>query len=546
MMKTTVPSIGKTPFRWSWDIWLQRFGLLIFILIVLGPLLVLITEVVPALLAGHGEWLKLAIPSGRRLVLLLNSLGFAAAVAVSGVILGTLGGIILWRWDTGWRSYLRWLVVILAPIPPYIHALAWTSAIYTINSWLRSLGIPAIQVQGWPIAWWIQLMSLTPIAVGLALIGLKSVEPMLIDAARTLRSDIASLSRVILPLAAPALLAGGGVLFMLTLLDYSVPSLVNFNVYSLEIFAEFSASNEPVRALLLSLPLLIIAIAVVLISLVPLRNAAQSSSWRIPTWKVAPVWPGWLVCLQWLAVAVLVSQIVVPLVSLTSEVGTWQSLVSTISLAHREIPFTFWIAVTVAVLGLPIAFAVARELVNSKKWERWLWLVVIAPLAIPPSLIGIGLITIWNRPLPFTVYGTSVMPVLAGLARFMPLAVIVLVAQLRSINPLLIDAARMFKTSRWQRWRQIWLPMLAPGLLAAAGIVFALTIGELGATLLVAPPGQATLTIRIYNFLHYGASSVVAGLCLMMVAIILLVGLITILALVVRFNLSPKVITRRK
>jgi iron(III) transport system permease protein len=545
-MKDVAPSVGKAPFRWSWGILLQRLGLLIFILIVLGPLLVLIAEVVPALLAGHSDWLQLAIPSGRRLVLLLNSLGFATAVAVSGVILGTLGASIMWRWDTGWRSYLRWLVVVLAPIPPYIHALAWTSAIYAVNSWLKGLGLPAIPVQGGAIAWWIQLMSLTPIAVGLALVGLKSVEPMLIDAARTMRSDIAGLFRVVLPLAGPALMAGGGVLFLLSLLDYSVPSLVNFNVYSLEIFAEFSASNQPVRALLLSLPLLIIAMAVVLASLSPLRNAAQSSSWRIPTWKVAPAWPKWLVCLQWLALAVLVSQIVVPLVSLTTEVGTWHSLVSTIGLAHKEIPFTFWIAIAVAVLCLPIAFAVARELVNSHKWERLLWILVIAPLAIPPALIGIGLITIWNRSLPFEVYGTSLMPILAGLARFTPLAVIVLVAQLRSINPLLIDAANILQTSRWQTWRQIWLPMLTPGLLAAAGIVFALTTGELGATLLVAPPGHATLTIRIYNFLHYGASSVVAGLCLMMAVTILIAGVIAALALVGRSNLSSKIVARRK
>ena len=138
------------------------------------------------------------------------------------------------------------------------------------------------------------------------------------------------------------------------------------------------------------------------------------------------------------------------------------------------------------------------------------------------------------------------MPVLAGLARFTPLAVIVLVAQLRSINPLLIDAANILQTSRWQTWRQIWLPMLTPGLLAAAGIVFALTTGELGATLLVAPPGHATLTIRIYNFLHYGASSVVAGLCLMMAVTILIAGVIAALALAGRSNLSSKIVARRK
>jgi iron(III) transport system permease protein len=546
MKITALPVVDKPLFRWSWELFLRRLGLLVFVLIVLGPLLALIAQIIPSISAGNLEWLKLAIPVGRRLVLLINSLVFAASVAVAGVVLGILGGSLLWRWDAGWRGYLRWLIIVLAPIPPYIHALAWTSTIYAVNSWLQKIGLPPLPVQGWVTAWWIQLMSLTPIAIGLALIGLKSVEPLLIDAGRIMRSDAVNLFRVILPLAAPALLAGGGVLFLLSLLDYSVPSLVNLNVYSLEIFAEFSASNQPVRALLLSFPILLIAVVVIFASLSPLRNAAQSTSWRMPTWKVAPAWPKWLVILQWLALAVLVAQIVVPMVSLSADVGTWNSMASAIKMASREINFTFWVSLIVALICLPIALAVARELVVSRKWEKLIWLLVITPLAIPPSLIGIGLITIWNRPLVFQVYGTGIMPVLAGLARFTPIAVIVLAAQLRSLNPLFIDAARILQTNRWQTWKQIWLPMLAPGFLASAGIVFALTLGELGATLLIAPPGQATLTIRIYNFLHYGASSVVAGLCLMMAVVIFIAGTITAIALAGRSYIFSKTITRQK
>ena len=518
-------------FNWSWTKALQKLGLTVLFLVILGPLLALIIQMVPTFLAGHGDWLALAIPTGRRLFLLLNSLKFAAAVAIGGVVLGTLGGLILWRWDTGWRSYARWLVILLAPIPPYIHALAWNSSIFTVNSLFHQIGLSAIPFQGWIAGWWVQLMSLAPIAVGLALVGLKSVEPAMIDSARVMRPDIYSLSRVALPLAAPALLAGGGVLFLLSLIDYSVPSLFNLNVYSLEIFAEFSATNEPVRALILSFPLLVIAVAVALVCLAPLRNAASSPAWRASAWKVKPAWPAWFSGLQWLAVAILLIQIGVPLLSLTANTGTWHNMATTVLSARSEISFTFWTDILVAALCIPIALASARELVGSKRWEKFLWILVIAPLAIPPPLTGIGLIVIFNRPFFSGVYGSVWMPVLAGLARFAPLAVIVLVAQLRRINPLLIDAARVLQTSRWQTWTRVWLPMLAPGLLAAAGIVFALTTGELGATLLVAPPGHATLTMRIYNFLHYGASDTVAGLCLMMAVLTLIAGTAAVLAL---------------
>ena len=121
------------------------------------------------------------------------------------------------------------------------------------------------------------------------------------------------------------------------------------------------------------------------------------------------------------------------------------------------------------------------------------------------------------------------MPVLAALARFIPLAAIVLAAQLRRSDSLLIDAARIIQPNRYRTLVRIWLPMLAPGLVAACGVAFALTTGELGATLIVAPPGQATLTMMIYNFLHYGATGAVAGLCLMM-AIFSVVGILSAIA----------------
>jgi iron(III) transport system permease protein len=382
-------------------------------------------------------------------------------------------------------------------------------------------------------------MSFTPIAVGLGMIGLKSVEPVLIDAARIIRSDIRSFIRVVVPLAAPALAAGGGILFLLSVMDYSVPALFDVNVYTLEIFTEFSASNEPSRALLLSVPLLVIAIAVILVSQSALRNAAQTHSWGIPSLKVPPQWPKWFVTLQWIAIAMLIAQIAVPVVTLITTTGSYQNVVSTVTLARHEILFTFWIAILSAVICIPIALAVAIELVRANRCAWVWWVLVLSPLAIPPPLIGIGLITMWNHPLVIDVYGSNFMPLLAAIARFAPFAAIVMVAQLRRIDPLLIDAGRIIQRNSRQTLLRIWLPMLLPGLLAAGGIAFALTTGELGATLLVAPPGQATLTMRIYNFLHYGATGTVAGLCLMMALFSVVAGAFAVLALIGWNRLYP-------
>jgi iron(III) transport system permease protein len=68
---------------------------------------------------------------------------------------------------------------------------------------------------------------------------------------------------------------------------------------------------------------------------------------------------------------------------------------------------------------------------------------------------------------------------------------------------------------------QIILPLLMPSIIAAAFIVFILSFGELGTTLLIIPPGKETIPIKIYNLMHYGAEQMVAALCLILLLIIL-------------------------
>ena len=59
----------------------------------------------------------------------------------------------------------------------------------------------------------------------------------------------------------------------------------------------------------------------------------------------------------------------------------------------------------------------------------------------------------------------------------------------------------------------------------AAGwiIAFILCMGELGSTLLVIPPGNGTISLKIYTLMHYGANEVVAALSLILIGINMIV-----------------------
>ena len=531
----------KIPLQLSWDIIFTRIGLLIFLLFVFSPIFVFIIDILKAVIAGNDNWLELAIPTGRRFGLFIQTIGLSLCVALSSIIFGILAGGFLWRLRTGPASYLRWFVFFLLIIPQYVHALAWSLAIAKINSILEFYGLFTIPLQGWIGCWWVQMMALSPISAGLTLLGLESIDESLIESARTLRSDIYCLKHVILPLAAPMILVGGGFIFLFSLTDYSVPSLFQTNVYTLEIFAEFSASNEPVRAFLLAIPLLCITCIIIYFSQSAIRNVVQKPLWHIRSRNSEMVWPLWFISLQYLAIIILSAQILIPIFSLFMDIGHIKNLVNSLASARSEIHYTFWLSFITAIISIPVAFAVAKQLVKSNIEGKLWWFLVTLPLAVPASLVGIGLISIWNRSYLSVIYGSGVMLFLALFARFVPLAAIVILAQLRRIEPLLLDAARVFQVHAIKTWIRINLPMYAPGFVAAACILFALSAGELGATLIVAPPGYSTLTIRIYSYLHYGASESVAGLCFMMALLALTLGLFMVIILRGKIYLYPSI-----
>ena len=143
-----------------------------FLALVLSPPLALVVRALGDLASGDVGAFGLVVPSARRLGLLGSSVLLACAVACAVTIVGTLAALGLQRLRGSRYAGLRWLVIALAPVPPYIHALAWCALGTHVNRALHLSQSHAIPVEGWVAAFWVQSMALLPLAVGLALIGI--------------------------------------------------------------------------------------------------------------------------------------------------------------------------------------------------------------------------------------------------------------------------------------------------------------------------------------------------------------------------------------
>jgi iron(III) transport system permease protein len=142
-------------------------------------------------------------------------------------------------------------------------------------------------------------------------------------------------------------------------------------------------------------------------------------------------------------------------------------------------------------------------------------------LAVPAPLWGVWTIELLNHPpesplAPLTMLydHTLLAPVLVQLARALPLAMLWMGSQLATIPQDLLDASRSEAANWGAQLVRIALPMRLPGVLMAAALSLVIAVGELSATILVLPPGVTTVSVRVFQLIHYGVDDRVAALCL--------------------------------
>jgi iron(III) transport system permease protein len=328
---------------------------------------------------------------------------------------------------------------------------------------------------------------------------------------------------VTLPLISPHIWAAAIFVFIFAMSNYSVSDLLRVNTFPIEIFIQFSAYYNEARATALSIPL--VAILILFIGLQRLHMKDRSyvtlgTGFRAGAVHSLGRWKG--AAFAFIA-TVLVLAVVVPTVDLVAISGSVSTYAAAVKTAHRQILSSVILAAAAATLMTALAFVIAYCIERSSgPFKRTLDYASLIPFAVPAVVLGIGLTTIWNRPALGLIYGTPVIVVIGYTARFIPFVVRAAGSNIKQMRPRLEEAAMLTHASWIKRAVRIVIPLCRPGLVAGWAIAFVLSMGELATTLLVTPPGEATLPIRIYTLLHYGAHQLVAALCVILVVVTLI------------------------
>jgi ABC-type Fe3+ transport system permease subunit len=447
----------------------------------------------------------------RRTALLLRSVAIAGGTAAASGVLGLPFALLVSRSDLPAAGIFRGAMLLPLLIPSYVFALGWQRVFDLAPAWAPDVAAP------WGVVA-VLTLRFFPLVVLLLAAGLDRVERGLEDAGRLHRGAPWVLLRITLPLTWPRIAAAALVVFNLALMNYTVPSLLRVPTFPVEIFAAFSGLFDVGGAVALSLPL----IAIGALSVVLARLAIGARPFVVTPARDRPdplVRLGRARPAAWAAaLAAVALTAVVPVVAVASLLAGPGDLLAAYALGMRQVWRTLALAAAAATV-LSIHGLVAGCLMARAR-SILADLFFLLPLALPPTVLGIGLIRLWNRPPVAALMDSAAIVVLAYCAQFVPFVAATAASAVASVPPELEEAALVSGMGWWSRARVILVPLVWRGLAAGWILAFALCLDEVGASILVHPPDGETLAVRIYNLSHYDAAEMVGGLCLVVLAIV--------------------------
>ena len=189
-------------------------------------------------------------------------------------------------------------------------------------------------------------------------------------------------------------------------------------------------------------------------------------------------------------------------------------------LTIRSIWNSLIVGVTTAAIGSLLCFALSYTIVRTKLPGRGaLDVVATLPVAVPSLVIGVSYLWAWIA-LPIGLYGTLGILVLASLARYLPDA-------LKSLGGTMGQAHRELEEASWvcgdgvlSTIARIVLPIVWPGVAAAALLIFVLSIREYGATLFLYNNRTILMPLLLVQLIEVSNLGIVAAFSLVQVAVL--------------------------
>jgi iron(III) transport system permease protein len=467
---------------------------------------------------------------------LANTFIIVTGSTILSVVLGLLTAWLVAYTNIKNKKLLQAFIFLPFVIPSYITTLAWTQFLGvngTVAKLLNSLPGNLEPMNLYSLSGIILVMGFShyPLVYLLTISVLRKIPRELEMAAKVSGgSRFTSFRKVTMPLALPGIASGGLLAFLASLDNFGIPAFLgipaNIRVLSTYIYEQIIGFGPSAfaKGATLSVILGIFAIIGTLIQWLLLRRSRQFETSRedqepriILSTKKRVIIEGGL----WFF---LISTSLIPLLSMASTslikaYGLDFSL-QNISFKHYEfilfsstktqeaIQNSLKLASIVTLVGLFIGTLIAYLRVRKPSFfNKTIEGMISIPYALPGTVLALAMIFTWLEPLPGWnpgIYGSIWIMYIAYFTRFLILQVRGSVTSLLQIDVSMEDAARTSGASSYIKWRKILIPLILPGVLSGAFLVFLTALTELTVSSLLWSSGSETIGLVIFNFEQAG------------------------------------------
>ncbi|MEU9096404.1 ABC transporter permease subunit [Streptomyces sp. NPDC048361] len=180
-------------------------------------------------------------------------------------------------------------------------------------------------------------------------------------------------------------------------------------------------------------------------------------------------------------------------------------------------------ALAASVIALTVgAWAALAAAALKKGGRRVMDALFVLPVAVPSVVVGLGVLVAFSKP-PVLLNGTRWIVILAHTVLVMAFAYQSVAAAIVRLDPMYEQAAASLGARPATVLWRVKLPLLLPSLTAAAGLCFALSMGELSATMMLYPPDWTPLPVQIFAATDRGSLFTGAAVAVVLMGTTLLV-----------------------
>ncbi len=442
-------------------------------------------------------------------MLFQNSLVVALSTAVCSTLLGSFSALWLAGLEPRLRKFILIFAIIALALPPFLVTNCGLDLLGLTGVWRSWLPLNIFSLGG---AVWILSLMNWPISLFFVLASWRRLEQSQLEMDPLLTGN-ALIKLLLIPTAKTSIVQAALLTFVLALNNFSVPAILQVKVFPAEIWVNFNTTFDYRSALQLCWPMILAPLLLLFI----FRD--RNAFWTAKRSEISAKYfrqqlgSSWFVFGGICCVAAIFFSAILPVSQLVLARATWTNFLPALESGKGTLSHSFFLAAITA--SVIVVFSLLS-------WRWPLGIIAWVSFLIPGVLLGIFLIWLLNRG-PFVAFYQSVGIVIMAFAlRYFAPGWNLIAHSLRTTDRNLIDTARLEGANGWQLFRHVQFPQILPQLCVAWYVSYLFSLWDVETLVLIVPPGSETVSLRIFNLLHYGHNSQVNALCLLLLVLAIL------------------------